>query len=88
MCAGERAILSTMLGWFSFNNPETIEAATQAFTAFSNMLLKTFVPSIVSESQPSLQVLKKAQTWMFPIFGFLINALQIKIPITRERVME
>ena len=42
------------------------------------------MPSLVFFSYPSLQILGKTQTWVFPIFGFLINLLQKEIVITSE----
>ena len=46
-----------------------------AFAAFSNILLETFVPNLVSISHSSLQILGKNQTGVFPISGFLVNSL-------------
>ena len=43
--------------------------------AFSNILLETFVPNLVSIILPSLQILGKTQTGVFPISGFLVNPL-------------
>ena len=50
-------------------------------------LLKTFVPHLVSLTRSSLQVLNKTQTRVFPISGFLINALETKIVVTPELIM-
>ena len=67
--------------WFSLNNSEMVKTA---ILAFSKTLLQTFVPSLVSLPHPSLQTLGKTQTWFFPISGFLVNPLRIKIVITPE----
>ena len=59
--------------WFSLNNSKTIKAITLNFAAFSNILLKTFVPYLVSITRSSLQILGKTQTGVLPISGFLAN---------------
>ena len=56
----------------SFNNPKTIKAVPWHFAAFS---IISFVPNLVSLTRPSLQILGKIQTWVFPISGFLVNSL-------------
>ena len=61
--------------WFSLNNSETVKAVTMTFAAFNNISLGSFVPTFVSLTCPSLQILSKTQTRVFPISGFLVNAL-------------
>ena len=54
--------------FFSLNNPE------RYFTAFINILLETFVPSLISLIRPSLHILGKTHTGLFSISGqSLIN---------------
>ena len=43
--------------------------------AFSNILLETSVPNLVSITYPSLQILGKTQTGVFLISRFLVNPL-------------
>ena len=45
------------------------------FATFGNVLLEKFVPNSVFLTRPSLQILGKTQTGVFPIFGFLVNPL-------------
>ena len=54
---------------------------------FSNILLETFVPNLVFFTQPSLQILGKAQMGVFTISGFMVNPLKKEIVITTEPVM-
>ena len=42
---------------------------------FNKILLETFVPNFVSLTNPSLQILGKAQMGVFPIYEFLVNPL-------------
>ena len=58
---------------FSLNNSETVKAVTLAFCTFSNFLLETFAPNLVSLTCPSLQILRRTQTGVFPISGFLVS---------------
>ena len=66
---------------FSLNNSKTVKAVTPGngkavtVTAFSNILLETFVPNLVSITCPMLQILGKPQTGVFPISAFLVNPL-------------
>ena len=55
--------------WFSLNNSgmETL--------AFSNILLETSVPNLVSLTCPSFQISGKIQMVVFPISAFLVNPL-------------
>ena len=57
------------------------------FAAFSNILLETFLSSLVSLPHPSLQIWGKTQTLVFPISGLLVNLLKTKIVITPEPVI-
>ena len=43
--------------------------------ALSKILLETFVSSLIPIPRPSLQILGKTQTGVFPISGFLVNSL-------------
>ena len=43
--------------------------------AFSNILLETFVPNLVSVTRPSLQILREIQTGVFVFSGLLVNPL-------------
>ena len=61
--------------WFSLNGSEMVKALTVPFVAFSNILLEMFVPDLVFLTRPSLQILGKTQTWVFPISEFLVNPL-------------
>ena len=63
--------------WFSLNNSAMVEAVSLAFhfAAFSNILLKTFMPNLVSLTCSSLQILNKSQTGVCPISAFLFNPL-------------
>ena len=45
------------------------------FAAFRNNLLETFVPNLVFPTCPSLQILGKTQTGVFPNSGFLVKYL-------------
>ena len=50
----------------------------QHLAAFSNILLETFMPNLVIVvfiTHTSLQILGKNQAGVFPISGFLANAL-------------
>ena len=60
---------------------------TLAFAAFSNISLERFAPTLVSLTRPSLQILGKTQTELFPISGFLVNSLWKKIALIPEPVM-
>ena len=40
-----------------------------------NILLETFVPNLVFPTYPSLQILCKTQTGVFPNYGFLVKSL-------------
>ena len=51
----------------------------KTFAAFSNISLETSVPNLVSLTHPSLQILGKTQTGVFPISRFLLNPLQKKL---------
>ena len=44
-------------------------------TTFSNILLETIVPNLVPQTLPSLQIMGKTQTEVFPNSRFLINPL-------------
>ena len=55
--------------------------------AFSNILLETFVPNLVSVTRPSLQILREIQTGVFVFSGLLVNPLQKKIAITPQQMM-
>ena len=50
---------SASLCWFSLNNSETVKAVTWQFAAFSQILLKTFVPNLVFLTSASRQILGK-----------------------------
>ena len=56
--------------WFFLNNSETVQGVTLANAAFSNILLETFMPNLVFLICPSVQILGKTQTGVFPIFEF------------------
>ena len=56
-------------------NSETVKAATLALSVFSKILLEMFVQNLVFFTRPSLQILGKTQTGVFPISGFLVNPL-------------
>ena len=43
------------------------------FATFSNILIETFVPNLVFLTCPSLQIVGKTQTEVFPISEFLVN---------------
>ena len=45
------------------------------FAVFSNFLLETFLPKLVSLTLPRLQILRKTQNRVFPISRFLVNPL-------------
>ena len=55
--------------WFSLINSETVKAVTRAFATSINVSLETFMPSLVSLTRPSLQILGETQTGVFPISG-------------------
>ena len=64
----------------SFTTPVSFPLITKKlypwkFAAFSNILLETFLPNLVSLTRPSLQILRKTQTGVFPISRFLVNPL-------------
>ena len=61
--------------WFSLTNSETVKAITLAFATSINVSLETFMPSLVSLTRPSLQILGKTQTGVFPISGYLVYPL-------------
>ena len=61
----------THSSWFPLNNAKTVKAAT---LEFCNILLETFAPNLVSINLPSLQILCKIKTAVFPISGFLVNS--------------
>ena len=54
--------------WFSLNNSRTVKALTLEFCSIQ-------YPSIRDITCPSLQILGKTQTGVFPISGFLVNPL-------------
>ena len=62
------------LCWFSLNNSEKIKAVNLVFCSI-NFLLETFMPNLVSLTCPSLQILDRTQTKVFPIFEFLVKSL-------------
>ena len=66
--------LTKWSSWFSLNNSETVKAVKLALYN-----IRWFCPT--------LQVLGKTQTVVFPISEFLVNLLYIKIVITPEPVM-
>ena len=43
--------------------------------AFSSILSEKLVPNLVSLTRPSLQILSKTQTEVFPLTEFLFNSL-------------
>ena len=55
--------------------------------AFSNILLQTFVRNLVFLASPSLQIMSKTQTGVFPISRYLVNPLSKVIVINPEPVM-
>ena len=57
------------------------------FAEFSKILLEMFVTNVAFFTFPSLQILGKTQTWVFPIFGFLVNPLKKEIVMSPEPVM-
>ena len=59
------------LCWFFLNNLE----AVKPYSYNPCISLETSVPNLVSLTRPSLQVLGKTQTAVFPIPGFLLNPL-------------
>ena len=61
--------------YITLNNSEAEKAVTVAFAAFRNSLLETFVPTLVFPTCPSLQILGKTQTGVFPNSGFLVKYL-------------
>ena len=58
----------------SLNNSETVKPWHVA--AFSNILLKTFLPNLLSLTCPSLHILGKIQVGIFLIPRFLVNPLE------------
>ena len=60
---------------FSGYKSEKVKAGIWDFVAFSNISSETFVPSLVSLTRPSLQILGKTQTGIFLTFRFLVNPL-------------
>ena len=52
-----------------------------------NFSLETSAQNLLSLTRPSLQILGKTHTGVFPMFGFLVNSLKTKIFITPEPVM-
>ena len=62
--------------WFSLNNSKTVKAVILEFCSIQcNILSETFMPNFVSITRPSLQILGKTQTLVFPISEFLVNPL-------------
>ena len=51
--------------WFSLNNSKTVKAVSLEFSAFSNILLQTIVPNLVSIPRPCLQSFGETQTGYF-----------------------
>ena len=51
--------------WFSLNNSKTVKAVSLEFSAFSNILLQTIVPNLVSIPRPCLQIFGETQTGYF-----------------------
>ena len=49
---------------------------TWQFAALINFSLETLLANFVSLTHPSLHILDKTQTVLFPTFGFLVNPLQ------------
>ena len=72
---GVRGVDFTSSCWFSLNNSKAVKGVTLLFAAFSNILLETSVPNLVSLTHPSLQILGKSQTGVFPTSSFLVNHL-------------
>ena len=66
------------------NNSKMVKAVS---LAFCSILLDTFLPNAVCITRPSLQILGKTQTGVFPISGSLVNPLLKKIAIIPEPVM-
>ena len=57
------------------------------FAAFCKILLESFVPNLVFFTWPSLLILGKTLTRVFPISGFPVNPFYKEIVITPEPVM-
>ena len=66
----------------SFQPPVGFPLESKTVAAFSNILLKTFVPnlvSLISLTRPSLQILGRTQTGVFLISRFLVHPLLTKL---------
>ena len=61
--------------WLCLNNSEMVNTVIVVFWTFSKFSLETLVPNLASLTCPSLQILGKTQTGVFPISGFLVNHL-------------
>ena len=77
----------------SFTTPVSFPLITKKlypwkFAAFSNILLETFLPNLVSLTHPSLQILSKTQTEVFPISGFWAHSRKLKIENYNSRTSD
>ena len=54
---------------------EMIKLQMWCIVAFSNFSLETFMPNLVSLTCPSLEILGKNQTKLFPVPWFLVKSL-------------
>ena len=60
---------------FTLNEKTTNLTPIWHFVSFSNFLLETFLPHLVTLTHPRLEILGKTQSEVIPISGFLVNLL-------------
>ena len=79
MVGGGEVILPSPC-WFSLNNSETVKLINYpVILQHSVTFYWPFLRNFVSLNRPTLQILGKTQTGVFPISGFLVNHLYKKI---------